>query len=382
MFVAAPGDDRRETGVVKSGGRQHYGVSPSEFRSTPGFQARSSLRAPQLRRADCATLRVMLCTRRELGRLALTAIPAAHLLTPHAAAAPRIQGRPDSRVRGVMIGMNVPYNFGGRSASIDEIISRCVELGISGVELRTQPVEAFLGLPPAVTSAAAGGGRRGAPPTPEQDAARKAAADQLRQWRLSVPTDRVAAVRRRFEETGILIEIVKVDGIFGMPDDVIDYQFGLARTLGARAISTEISVPDTRRLGQFADRHAMMVAYHGHASTSPPDWETAFAHAAHNGANLDIGHFVAGNHGSPVPFLKQHHSRISHIHVKDRKADNGPNVPFGQGDTPIKDVLQLIRDHEWNIQATIEFEYPIPEGSDRMTELARCVDYCRDALMA
>ena len=139
-------------------------------------------------------------------------------------------------------------------------------------------------------------------------------------------------------------------------------------------------MPDTKRLGQFADKHKMMVGYHGHATTTPADFETAFGYAAHNGANLDIGHFVAGQNTSPVPFIKQHHSRITHIHVKDRKMNNGPNVPFGQGDTPIKEVLQLIRDNKWNIQATIEFEYPIPEGSDRMTEIKKSIDYCRAAL--
>lgn len=319
-------------------------------------------------------------TRRQLAKLALATIPATPLLALPSLTARSRQSRPDSRVRGVMIGMNVPYNFGGRNASVDEIIGNCVKLGVSGLELRTQPVEAFLGLPASIASGAAGGGRRGAPPTPEQDAARKAAAGELRKWRLAVSMDRVRELRGRFDDAGLHIEIVKVDGIFGMTDDVVDYQFQLARALGARAISTEISLPDTKRLGQFADRHRMMVGYHGHASTSPTDWETAFSYAAHNGANLDIGHFVAGNHGSPIPFLRQHHSRITHVHVKDRKADNGPNVPFGQGDTPIRDVLRLIRDERWNIQATIEFEYPIPEGSDRMSELARCVEYCRAAL--
>ena len=110
------------------------------------------------------------------------------------------------------------------------------------------------------------------------------------------------------------------------------------------------------------------------------DFETVFSYAAHNGANLDIGHFIAGQNTSPVPFIKQHHDRITHIHVKDRKLNNGPNVPFGQGDTPIKEVLQLIRDNKWNIQATLEFEYPVPEGSDRMTEIRKSLDYCRAAL--
>jgi hypothetical protein len=67
--------------------------------------------------------------------------------------------------------------------------------------------------------------------------------------------------------------------------------------------------------------------------------------------------------------------------VKDRKMHNGPNVPFGEGDTPIVEVLHLLRDQKWNIQATIEFEYPIPAGSDRMTEIGKCVEYCRKALV-
>ena len=100
----------------------------------------------------------------------------------------------------------------------------------------------------------------------------------------------------------------------------------------------------------------MMVGYHGHASTGPEHWEESFTFAKHNGANLDIGHFVGGQKTSPVPFLKKHHDRITHIHVKDKKFDN-KNVPFGQGDTPVKEVLQTIRDNKWPIQATIEFEY-------------------------
>ena len=326
-------------------------------------------------------------TRRDLGKLAITALPAATLLRSGVFA----QSKPNSRVRGVMIGMNVPYNFGGRTAPVDEIIDKCVQLGVSGLELRTQPVEAFLGLPDALVTAAAApaGGRNAQPLTPEQDAARKAAADEIRKWRLAVPMDKAQALRKKFEDAGILVEIVKVDNILSMADEVIDYEFRLAKALGARAISTEIThidpkAPPTaplpeKRLGAFADKHNLMVGYHGHAETSPKEWKEVFSYARHNGANLDIGHFIVGNKTSPVPFLKEQHDRITHVHVKDRKLD-GANVPFGTGDTPIKEVLQLIRDNKWPIQATIEFEYPVPAGSDRMTELKKCVEYCRAAL--
>jgi sugar phosphate isomerase/epimerase len=333
-------------------------------------------------------------TRRELGKLALTALPAAHLLRSAGFA----QAKPNSKVRGVMIGMNVPYNFGGRNAPVDEIIDKCVQLGVSGLELRTQPVEAFLGLPDAlVTAAAPPGGRNAKPSTPEQDAARKTAADEIRKWRLAAPMDKVPALRRKFEEAGILVEIVKVDNIFDMADDVVDYEFQLAKALGARAISTEIAHVDPKapevamsrhkRLGQFADKHQLMVGYHGHAKTTPEMYASAAADAKYNGMNIDIGHWVAGNFGSPVEFMKKHHAKITHIHVKDRKKDEagggGQNVPFGQGDTPVVEVLRLIRDNKWPIQATIEFEY-LPgsaSAADRMAELPKAIQFCKDALL-
>ncbi len=298
--------------------------------------------------------------------MALAALPAtAWLSSVTQANAVDAPTRPNSKVAGVQLGLNVPYSFGNNSMSGDEVLKNCVQLGISGVELRTQPVEAFLGLPAALMG--------------KKDAG---ASTQLRDWRKSVSMDRVKEFRSKYETAGVLIEIVKVDGIFAMSDQEVDYAFTLAKTLGARAISTEISHQEAelKRLGQFADKHQFMVGYHGHATTKPADWEAAFALAKFNGANVDLGHFVAGNNTSPVPFLKEHHERITHVHLKDRKFNNGPNTPFGEGDTPIAEVLRLIRDNKWNMQATIEFEYKVPADSDRMTELARAIKFCREAL--
>ena len=254
----------------------------------------------------------------------------------------------------------------------DDILKNCVQLNLSAVELRTQPVEAFLGAPANLIH----------PKKSDAAGTTSANAELLRRWRKSVSMDRVTEFRKKYETAGVLIEIVKVDGIFKMTDDEIDYTFALAKSLGGRAISTEISHQDEelKRLGHFADKHQLMVGYHGHASTTPAHWEKAFSFAKHNGANVDLGHFVAGNNVSPVAFIKQHHDRITHLHLKDRKLHDGPNTPFGEGDTPIAEVLRLIRDNRWNIQATIEFEYKIPAGSDRLTEIARAIRYCREAV--
>jgi sugar phosphate isomerase/epimerase len=370
-------------------------------------------------------------TRRDFGKLALAGLPAAGLLLDSDGILASPLAKPNSKWAGVQVGMNVPYNFGtGNFTTGEVIIQKCVELGVSGTELRAQPVELFLGSPAAIAGAAAAGrgrgragggaGREDAPPaaggaapagaagaaaaeggrrgggraalTPEQEAERKAAAEETRKWRMGVSMDKVKEFRKKFDDAGVLIEIVKWDGIFGFSDDELDYAFQVSKALGARALSSEISVGQTKRLGQFADKHKIQVGYHGHAQMTPDVWEAAFAEAKYNAANLDLGHFVAGTNTSPVPFLKKYPDRITHIHVKDRKLNNGPNVPFGTGDTPIKEVLQLMRDNKWKFQATIEYEIPAPPRADgtqrqwtpeeRMAEIAKCVQYCKECLLS
>lgn len=284
----------------------------------------------------------MLYTRRDLVKLAAVAIPAFNGPGGRGNIG-RFGNPPNSIVNGVQIGLNVPYNFGSRTMDGDEVLRRCVDLGVSAVELRSQPVEQFAGGRPA-------------------------------------SMDKAKAFRKKYEDAGVRIAIVKFDDIYKESDATIDYCFELTRALGARALSCEISLKDTERLGRFADKHRIIVGYHGHTETTPEMWETAFGYARYNGANVDLGHYIAGNNTSPIPFIRKHHDRITHIHVKDRKLRNGPNVPFGEGDTPIVEALRLIRDNKWNMQATIEFEYPVPPGSDRMIEMAKCIEYCRKAL--
>jgi len=319
-----------------------------------------------------ATLPAMTLTRRDLGKLILT-VPAAGLL-PRDAFAAWHAAKPDSKFAGVQIGMNVPYNYGGRTMPVDEVIAKTVQLNVSAVELRSQPIELFLGVPQTVLE-----------PGREKPAQEKAAQD-LREWRLKNDPSKAAAVKKQFEDAGITIGVVKYDGIYQFSDPEMDYAFGLAKAVGARAISCELEVDGAKRVGQFADKHNLMVGYHGHTHTPASMFEEAFAFAKHNGANLDIGHYIAGNLGDPVEFIKKHHDRITHIHVKDRKAGangkDGDNVPFGQGDTPIKAVLQTLRDNKWPIQATIEFEYKVPDGSDRMAEMVKCVEFCKAALLS
>ncbi len=308
-------------------------------------------------------------TRRDIGKLALAAFPAANLLA-----------KPNSMFGGIQIGINAPYSFRGLPGTADDVLKYMTDLNLSAVELRTQPVEAFLDAP-AIPGAA--NGRIQGKGTPEQ----QAAIVELNKWRLGLSMDKVKGFRKKYEDAGVLIQVVKVDGIDTMPEDVVDYFFTVVKTLGGKALSCEIPLSRTKWLGEIAAKHKVMVGYHGHANmhnpeafAKPESWETAMAFSKYNGINLDLGHFIAGNNVSPVEFLKKHHSRITHIHLKDRKLNDGANFSWGQGETPIAEVLQLMRKEKYPFQATIEFEYKTPEGSSVLAEIGKCVDFCKSAL--
>ncbi len=312
-------------------------------------------------------------TRRDLGKIALAALPAARLLA-----------KPDSKFGGVQIGINAPYSFRGMPGSADDVLKYLTEVGLSAVELRSQPVEAFLGAPVPTRMSR---GQRGTAPNPEQQSAARASAGALEKWRLSAGMDGFKKFRKKYANAGVAIEIVKFDGVDSMKDEVVDYAFRAAKALGARAISCEIPVSRTKWLGELAAKHKMMVGYHGHGNVTNPEafatpesWERAMSYSKYNGINIDIGHFIAGNNTSPIPFIKKNAGRITHIHLKDRKLNNGPNTLWGQGDTPIKEVLQLMKKEKYPFEATIEFEYRPPEGSDVLREIAKCVAFCREAL--
>lgn len=311
-------------------------------------------------------------SRRDMGKLMLT-VPAAGLLPREVFGA--WQAKPNSKWAGVQVGLNVPYNFGSRTLSADETLQKTVQLGVNAVEMRSQPIELAMGAPLTMFT---GRGRAG----------QAAAAGELRAWRLANDPKRAGEVRKKYDAAGVGIEVVKFDGIYDFTDPEMDYAFLLAKAAGARAISCELDLTGKgqKRVGPFADKHQVMVGYHGHAKTTPEMYASAAADAKFNGMNIDIGHWIAGNFGSPIEFMKKHHAKITHIHVKDRKKDEagggGQNVPFGQGDTPVVEVLRLIRDNKWPIQATIEFEYPVPAGSDRMAEMTKALQFCKDALLA
>jgi sugar phosphate isomerase/epimerase len=233
----------------------------------------------------------------------------------------------------------------------------------------------------------AGGGGGRAAQTPDQQAAARTQADALVAWRTSVPMSKFAEIRQKFANAGVHIYAYRFTLTRDMPDAEYDYAFNAAKALGATQVTMEHphDVALAKRIGDFAAKHQMHAAYHLHTTANMTAWDDVMSASPGNGIQLDIGHYVAGTGESPVPFIEKHHARIYSMHLKDRKKlchDRSENMPWGQGDTPIKDVLQTLKKNKWAIPVGIEFEYLVPAGSTWDAELAKCVQYGKAALTA
>jgi len=260
----------------------------------------------------------------------------------------------NSTVRGVLIGAQ---SFSFRTLSFNECLNAYRRVGLGECELW----ENTLGEP-------------------------KDSLEEHLSWLQIQPLNRFESVRKQFDDAGIRLYAWNCSFRKGMTDQQVELGFRIANALGVRYITSSANVSMVPRVDAFAQQYKISVGFHGHDKTDDPDeFSTAetFARGL-NGAsrymsvNLDIGHFIAAG-GDPVAYLREHHDRIVTLHIKDRKKNHGPNVPFGEGDTPIVTVLRLLRDNQWKIPANIEYEYGTP-AMDTVAEMTKCYEYCRQAL--
>lgn len=257
--------------------------------------------------------------------------------------------KPNSNFNGVQIGV-ITYSYRSLPGSAEDLLKYLTQCGISSVELMGGPAEKF-------AKEYAGGDK------PSMEGFK--------------------ALRKMYNDAGVNIHIVKFGSIGNpkMPDEQIDYYFEVAKALGAKGITREISEPAAKKLGPIADKHKIMIGFHNHTQLTPTTYDgDILTYGKYLGINLDIGHYVAGTNQCPIALIKKHSDRILSLHLKDRKKDNGPNMPFGEGDTPVAEVLQYMRKHKLTFPADIELEYKIPDGSDAVKEVTKCVQFCKEAL--
>lgn len=255
----------------------------------------------------------------------------------------------NSKIDGVMIGAQT-YSF--RDRSLDACIAGMKEAGLGYAELYQKHVE---------------------PTDPKL----------LPAWRKNPPLDELRNVRKQFDDAEIELYAFNYSFQKDWSDEELARGFDMAKALGVKYITASANVSSAKRLDPLAQKNQIVVAFHNHSNLKPDevarpeDFEEALKGASkYLAINLDIGHFTAAGF-DPLSFLEQHHERIITLHIKDRKKNQGPNVPFGQGDTNIKGVLQLLKSKRYPILANIEYEY---EGADAVVEVKRCFEYCKKAL--
>ncbi len=260
----------------------------------------------------------------------------------------------------------------GNTDAIDVVIKAMKDCGATECELFAPQVE------PSFNSGARGA--RGAPPSPEAVKAR----NDLRTWRLETPLDHFRAVGKKFQSAGITVYAYNYSPNSSFTDEEIARGFEMTKALGAQVITASTTLDVAKRIAPLADKHQMVVAMHGHSNTSDPNefatpdsFAAAMKMSKYFKVNLDIGHFTAANFNA-LDYMRAHHADITNLHLKDRKKNQGDNLPWGQGDTPIREVLQLLKKEQWPIRAYVEYEY---RGSgSSVEEVKKCFDYARQAL--
>lgn len=305
--------------------------------------------------------------------------------------------KPDSMINGVQIGV-ITYSYRSMlDQGAEATLKYVVDSGINAIELMGDPVENFAGIPEnPVDRRAFFQLMRKSGNEEELTSEEKKEFEEMRaqmdahtrkvaEWRASVPMDKFVQLKKMYNASGVKILGFKPAAFSQRNTDAeIDYGFRAARALGANHVTLEHPGDDahTKKLGEIASKHKIYVAYHGHEQQTPILWDTALNQSKYNAMNMDLGHYVAAGNPDPVELIKEKHSRILNLHLKDRQtpANGKANLPWGEGDTPIVEVLQLMRDQKYRFMAAVELEYQIPDGSDAVTEVAKCLEYCRKAL--
>ena len=275
-------------------------------------------------------------------------------------------------VNGVDISV-ITYSFNPRPEDMNVIIQNCIDSATDNIELMGNHIERTLGMPRSSRLSS--------------------------NWRSNVSMKLFRDTKKIFQEYGINIFAFKSNCISkDHTDEEIEYAMKATKNLGANFLTNELmDNENVDRVNFFAEKNNVNVGYHAHSNNFGSNvkakdnaWDYALNSSKKNYINLDIGHYinVGGNNTKEalLEFINRNHKRICSLHLKDRQFGKSANLAasdnqiWGNGDTPIIEVLKLMRDKSYKFSATIELEYRIPEGSNRVKEVKKCMDYCIRAL--
>ena len=297
-----------------------------------------------------------------------------------------VSNKPNSKFDGIQIGV-ITYSYRSMPHDIDKLIGFCLASGISAIELMGDAVEEYAGKPTADFS------WRSGPRQPMTDLQKAQVATynkQVADWRATVSMDKFKEIRKKFNAAGVKIYAYKPNA-FGPNNSDAEVEYGLkaAKALGATSVTLEMptDAAQTQRLGDLGAKHKVYIGYHAHTQATDVLWDVALAQSPYNSLNLDCGHYIAAGGKNTketlLALIEAKHDRITSMHMKDRTTpEHGAgNLEWGKGDTPINEILTLMKTKKYKFPATVELEYSVPTGSDAVKEVGKCVEFAKKILM-
>lgn len=275
----------------------------------------------------------------------------------------RINKKNISCFRGVQIG-TITYSYREQSNRAGDMLLYALSGGVGSVELMSDAAETFTGVP--VTYHLEG--------------------------------DEAKACLERFKQLGMLyrqlgvdVHIVKYNPHTGMSREQLEYVFKACQAIGAAGLSTELSHSAAKEIAPIAEKYGKYLIFHNHGQPSEKDWPGFDSFLSPSKAimlNFDAGHYYGYTGKNPCDVIREYHDRIYSIHMKDKTGPNhsspNQNMPWGQGETPIAEVLELLAKNagkkDWPKHVDIELEYNVPQGSTPREEVGKCLEFCRNVL--
>ncbi len=212
--------------------------------------------------------------------------------------------------------------------------------------------------------------------------------------------DKFKAFRKMYNDAGVKIYAYKLEPNMTMSDGEYAYIWNVAQALGANHVTMELPTDDKllARVAAYAEKRKLRIAFHTHGQGGSSGFDRVLNASKYTALNLDVGHYFGVNGESPAPLVEKYADRIASLHLKDRAAPppataptgaeagrgggrGGANMPWGQGGTPLKEVLLLMKKKKYKFPGSIEYEYQTPQGSDTLTEITKCVEYCKNILV-
>ena len=286
---------------------------------------------------------------------------------------------------GVTVGA-ITYSFRSLPGDADSVLKYCKDAGITAIELMGDTAEAFAGSPAGLMAPMGPGFKY-------DDAFRKQMQERnakAKAWRETTSMDKFAELRKKYNDAGVSIYAYKPNALNPDSSDAeIEYALKAAKALGANSVTVELPKEGahSKRLGDLASKHKVYVGYHAHTQATDTAWDEALAQSPYNSMNLDCGHYIAAGGSNTketlLALIEKKHDRITSMHLKDRttKEHGAGNLPWGTGDTPIKEILQLMKSKGYTFPGTVELEYEVPKDSDPIKEVAKCLAYAKAALV-